>query len=360
MRAAQDTTGDKRPFTHDRIDLAENTPRELYSLLALYVGSPKKESFSERPNIQWVYVWRVYWAEIFEWEAKRPCLLLLDLEYTSNTVNMGGWMGTCVIAADMLNEGYQSVEVWQEEKVRRGERREEREPEKRRWKTSPKESDREKEHVELGDTSRWAASRQTGPRNVSITVVQWWTRPVCAFPHNSDACVGQREVGLRLIGIQTSFRGARGLWQLLEETGDAAVPPTQEESKMGEGKKGGGRLKVHLRASFEVVTQVLLCLCEFSLPVCVCVCLYSCIYMWEPAHFQHGEVSVCFVSDCFHHSRYSAGCVHNIKHWQQNKQFQNVSEISYDTYKHVVGWHTQRSIDTSINSLLGHFYNNKD
>lgn len=144
MRAAQDTTGDKRPFTHDRIDLAENTPRELYSLLALYVGSPKKESFSERPNIQWVYVWRVYWAEIFEWEAKRPCLLLLDLEYTSNTVNMGGWMGTCVIAADMLNEGYQSVEVWQEEKVRRGERREEREPEKRRWKTSPKESDREK------------------------------------------------------------------------------------------------------------------------------------------------------------------------------------------------------------------------
>lgn len=34
-------------------------------------------------------------------------------------------MGTCVIAADTLNEGYQSMEVWQGGRARMSERREE-------------------------------------------------------------------------------------------------------------------------------------------------------------------------------------------------------------------------------------------
>lgn len=106
----------------------------------------KKESFWKGQTFSRVDVWRVYWAENFEWEAKRPCLLLLDLEYTSNIVDRGGWMGTCVIDADMLNEGYQSMEVWHEGKVRRSERREERKETCRRDKRQ-EESDREKERV---------------------------------------------------------------------------------------------------------------------------------------------------------------------------------------------------------------------
>lgn len=35
-------------------------------------------------------------------------------------------MGTCVIAADTLNEGYQSMEAWHGGKARMSERREER------------------------------------------------------------------------------------------------------------------------------------------------------------------------------------------------------------------------------------------
>lgn len=83
-------------------------------------------------------------------------------------------------------------------------------------------------------------------------------------------------------------------------------------------------MRVHLGASFGAVTQVRLSVCvNIALPVlrCVCVCLYSCIYKWKPAHLQTqgGECAFLQIRPCAH-SRYSAGrvtgCDQGVKHLQ--------------------------------------------
>lgn len=71
-------------------------------------------------------------------------------------------MGTCVIAADTLNEGYQSMEVWHGGRARMSERREE-----RGRKRSGGEIRAKKKVVEIEEKrmsrkkSSWAAFQQT-------------------------------------------------------------------------------------------------------------------------------------------------------------------------------------------------------
>lgn len=73
-------------------------------------------------------------------------------------------MGTCVIAADTLNEGYQSMGVWHEGRARM-KRGGEGGKEERCRRESQERTGEEKSEWRLGGTNSWAAFQQSRPQN---------------------------------------------------------------------------------------------------------------------------------------------------------------------------------------------------
>lgn len=309
MRATQDTPRDKRPFTHDRMDLTENTQCKLYSLLALYKGSPRRNPFERaKYSVGWMSGGFIVQKILNGKQKGRACCCLIWNTLLTMSTGVDEWVR--VIAADMLNEGYQTMAVWHEGSGSEGVReKKKRESEKRRW-AKKKAIEKKNEWEGKGTSARLqqAGSLSTNrPSKMFLllrfkrgltTRVSWF--PVSVFLRNSDTCVGQREAGLRLIGIPTYFRGAWGLSLLCFDgfIRRQVTPECPPPKKRGKWKKGR-RVEVGwgCTSGWALVSWLrFFCVCaNAALPVCVCVCLYSSIYMWKPAHFQHREVSVCFV-----------------------------------------------------------------
>lgn len=213
--------------------------------------------------------------------SKRPCLFLHDLEYTSNNVGRGGWMGTCVIAADTLNEGYQSMEVWQGGRARMSERRE--------------------EMKSVGEQKRstrdWIKKDEPQEKGTSVSIIVFQKRTlgslsVCFFI-SVTPLVGR--AGLVVMGWWDRTGEPPGNWDpnLLYRNERALTSLTPLEGdrwrqgaphlRWGKGGEGGrirleDRMRVHLRASFGTVTpricvNVVVDMCVY---LSVCIHVYTC------------------------------------------------------------------------------------
>lgn len=110
----------------------------------------------------------------------------------------------------------------------------------------------------------------------------------------------KEEVGLRLIGIPTFFRGVRELSPRSFDTFRKRqvtprcphpTPPKKREEGRGDGgeEMGGGRMMVHLRAGFGAMTQVRLSVC---MSVLLYLCFDMCVCVCVPA-FMHIHVEAC-------------------------------------------------------------------